>query len=118
MKRTRLPNERPSVTHEFVLGEHTFSITCGFDPESQQFLEVFIHGENVGTTVRGVLDSIAITISYNLQYGVPLSEIIRALVGSRFEPWGRTNNRVIPFASSPVDYIGQWLRLKYTNEVS
>jgi ribonucleoside-diphosphate reductase alpha chain len=48
-----------------------------------------------------------------MQYGVPLEDLARKLRNTRFEPYGRTNNRDIPWSTSLVDYIFRWLELKF-----
>jgi ribonucleoside-diphosphate reductase alpha chain len=59
------------------------------------------------------MDAVALLTSVSMQYGVPLEDITRKLRTTRFEPYGRTNNRDIPWATSLVDYIFRWLELKF-----
>jgi ribonucleoside-diphosphate reductase alpha chain len=66
-----------------------------------------------GSTLAGLLDAFAISISIALQYGVPLKELASKFIYMRFEPMGITNNQDIPMASSIIDYIFKYLSLKF-----
>jgi len=62
-----------------------------------------------GSTLSGVMDGLALTISIGLQYGVPLKIFVDKLLNTRFEPSGITANANIRFVSSVLDYIARWL---------
>jgi ribonucleoside-diphosphate reductase alpha chain len=62
-----------------------------------------------GSTLSGIMDGLALTISLGLQYGVPLKVFVDKLVNTRFEPSGITANPNIRFVSSVLDYIARWL---------
>jgi ribonucleoside-diphosphate reductase alpha chain len=62
-----------------------------------------------GSTLSGIMDAFALSVSVALQYGVPLRELVDKFVNSRFEPSGYTGNPRIRYAKSIVDYIGRWL---------
>jgi ribonucleoside-diphosphate reductase alpha chain len=62
-----------------------------------------------GSTLSGVMDGLALTISLGLQYGVPLKVFVDKLLNTRFEPSGITPNPNIRFVSSVLDYIARWL---------
>src|SRR2546425_13120451 len=62
-----------------------------------------------GSTLSGVMDGLALTISLGLQYGVPLKVFVDKLLNTRFEPSGITANPNIRFVSSVLDYIARWL---------
>jgi ribonucleoside-diphosphate reductase alpha chain len=62
-----------------------------------------------GSTLSGVMDGLALTISLGLQYGVPLKVFVDKLLNTRFEPSGITANANIRFATSVLDYIARWL---------
>lgn len=66
-----------------------------------------------GSTLSGVMDTLAISLSMNFQYGVPLESLCEKLVGTRFEPMGMTANKEIPIVRSVMDYLGRWLALKF-----
>ena len=66
-----------------------------------------------GSTLAGIMDAFAISVSYGLQYGVPLRAYIETLTNTRFEPAGMTDDPDIRFASSLVDYIFRRLAVQY-----
>jgi ribonucleoside-diphosphate reductase alpha chain len=59
------------------------------------------------------MDSFATAISLALQYGVPLEALVNKFSNAKFDPFGPTRNRNIPFAKSVVDYIFRWLGQKF-----
>jgi ribonucleoside-diphosphate reductase alpha chain len=110
--RRKLPDERMAITHKFRVGEQEGYMTVGlFDDGTPG--EVFINVNKQGSTVSGLMDTVAMLTSYALQYGVPISELAAKLKNSRFEPSGPTSNRQIPIATSIVDYVFRWLELKF-----
>jgi ribonucleoside-diphosphate reductase alpha chain len=66
-----------------------------------------------GSTLSGIMDAFALSVSISLQYGVPLRALVDKFVNSRFEPSGYTGNPQIRYAKSIVDYIGRWLGGKF-----
>ena len=72
----RCPSERTSVTHKFSVGGHEGYITVGMYPDSRPG-EIFIKMSKEGSTLSGVMDGLALTISLGLQYGVPLEGVRR-----------------------------------------
>jgi ribonucleoside-diphosphate reductase alpha chain len=66
-----------------------------------------------GSTLRGLLNSFATSISIALQYGVPLEKLVEKFSYMRFEPEGITQNPEIPFAKSMPDYIMRWLASRF-----
>src|SRR5215469_9868941 len=107
-QREKLPVERTSVTHKFSVGGHEGYITVGMYPDGRAG-EIFIKMSKEGSTLSGVMDGLALTLSIGLQYGVPLKVLVDKLVNTRFEPSGITANPNIRFATSVLDYIARWL---------
>jgi ribonucleoside-diphosphate reductase alpha chain len=107
-QREKMPEERPSVTHKFSVGGHEGYITVGMYPDGRPG-EIFIKMSKEGSTLSGVMDGLALTISLGLQYGVPLKAFVDKLLNTRFEPSGITANPNIRFVSSVLDYIARWL---------
>ena len=66
-----------------------------------------------GSTVSGLMDTLATTISVALQYGVPLRDLVNKFAHVRFEPSGFTGNQEIPIAKSLVDYVFRWLGSRF-----
>jgi len=113
--RRQLPPERPALTHKFAIGGHEGYITVGMFTDGLPG-EIFITMSKEGSTIRGLMDTIATSISLALQYGVPLQVLIDRFSHMRFEPSGFTGNPDIPIAKSIVDYIFRWLAIKYVRE--
>jgi ribonucleoside-diphosphate reductase alpha chain len=111
-KRRRLPDERHSITHKFSVGGQSGYITVGLYEDGTPG-EIFMFMQKTGSTLRGIMDVLGVSLSWNLQYGVPLEELIRKLTYVRFEPAGMTGNKEIPIAKSIFDYIGRWLAIKF-----
>jgi ribonucleoside-diphosphate reductase alpha chain len=107
-QREKMPVERASVTHKFSVGGHEGYITVGMYEDNRPG-EIFIKMSKEGSTLSGVMDGLALTISLGLQYGVPLKVFVDKLVNTRFEPSGITANPNIRFVSSVLDYIARWL---------
>ncbi|WP_322818254.1 vitamin B12-dependent ribonucleotide reductase [Tepidiforma sp.] len=110
--RRRLPDERQAITHKFRVGEQEGYMTVGLFEDGTPG-EVFINVSKQGSTVSGLMDTVAMLTSYALQYGVPLTELASKLKNTRFEPSGPTSNKEIPIATSIVDYVFRWLELKF-----
>jgi ribonucleoside-diphosphate reductase alpha chain len=110
--RHRLPEERASVTHKFSIAGHEGYITVGLYPTGQPG-EIFIKMAKEGSTVSGLMDAFATSISLALQHGVPLRVLCEKFAHTRFEPSGWTGNEQIGYAKSLMDYIFRWLNLRF-----
>ena len=110
--RRRLSEERSAITRKFVVGEQEGYFTVGLYEDGQPG-ELFLRLSKEGSTIGGLGDNFAISVSLNLQYGVPLDSLCDKFIGTRFEPAGRTNDPNIPFASSIIDYIFRWLKARF-----
>ena len=110
--RRRLPAERTAVTHKFDIAGHEGYITVGLYPDGQPG-EIFLKMAKEGSTVSGLMDSFATTVSVALQYGVPLKDLVNKFAHVRFEPSGFTGNQEIPIAKSIIDYIFRWLGSRF-----
>ncbi|MGI9072055.1 MAG: vitamin B12-dependent ribonucleotide reductase [Bryobacteraceae bacterium] len=110
--RRKLPDERQSVTHKFSIGGHEGYITVGLYEDGTPG-EVFISMAKEGSTISGLMDTLATSISYGLQYGVPLKFFVDKFSHVRFEPSGWTGNPQVPYAKSIIDYIFRWLGARF-----
>ncbi len=110
--RRRLPAERTAVTHKFEIAGHEGYITVGLYPDGQPG-EIFLKMAKEGSTVSGLMDTFATSVSLALQYGVPLRDLVNKFAHVRFEPSGFTGNQEIPIAKSIVDYIFRWLGSRF-----
>ncbi|MEX2247941.1 MAG: vitamin B12-dependent ribonucleotide reductase [Dehalococcoidia bacterium] len=115
--RRHLPDERRSVTHKFRVGEQEGYLTVGLYDDGAPG-EIFVNISKEGSTIRGLMDSVALLTSVALQYGVPLGNLVAKFRGVHFEPAGLTANPRIPTASSIVDYIFRWLEQRFLNTTS
>ena len=113
--RHRLPAERQALTHKFDIAGHEGYITVGLYPDGQPG-EIFLKMAKEGSTVSGLMDTLATTISVALQYGVPLRDLVNKFAHVRFEPSGFTGNQEIPIAKSIVDYIFRWLGSRFLTD--
>jgi ribonucleoside-diphosphate reductase alpha chain len=117
-RRRSLPDTRDSLTHKFKIEGHTGYITVGLYEDGTP-AEVFISMAKQGSTIYGMMESFGRAVSYALQYGVPLQDLVRNFSHMRFEPSGATSNPEIPFAQSIIDYLFRWLASKFltTDEI-
>jgi ribonucleoside-diphosphate reductase alpha chain len=113
--RRRLPAERQALTHKFDIAGHEGYVTVGLYPDGQPG-EIFMKMAKEGSTVSGLMDTLATTISVALQYGVPLKDLVNKFAHVRFEPSGFTGNSEIPIAKSIVDYIFRWLGSRFLSD--
>lgn len=113
--RYKLPNERTSFTHKFMIGGHKGYVTVGMYAD-QSPGEIFVRMAKEGSVISGLMDSFATSISIALQHGVPLHSLIERFKGTRFEPSGFTGNQEIPIATSIMDYLFRWLAIRFPSD--
>jgi ribonucleoside-diphosphate reductase alpha chain len=111
-RRRKLPQERMAIAHKFSVAGHEGYIHVGMYEDGTPG-EIFIKMSKEGSTLSGVMDTLALSLSLNLQYGVPLDILCEKLAHTRFEPMGMTTNKEIPMVKSMMDYLGRWLALKF-----
>ncbi len=114
--RTHLPDERPALTHKFSVGGHEAYMTIGLYPETKQPGELFLVAAKEGSTISGLLDTIATLVSMCLQSGMPLKTLVRKFKDTSFAPAGFTNTADIPVAKSIPDYIFRYLGTRFLNQ--
>jgi ribonucleoside-diphosphate reductase alpha chain len=114
--RRKMPRERESITHKFNIAGHEGYITAG-KYEDGTLGEIFLTDiGKEGSTMRGLMNAFATSISLGLQHGVPLETFVRKFSYMRFEPEGITRNPEIPFAKSLPDYIMRWLGSRFIED--
>ena len=111
-QRRKLPKTRPSQTISFRVGDAKGYITAGEYP-GDGMGELFVKIGKQGSTLSGLLDAFAISMSIGLQYGVPLEAYVAKFMNMRFEPAGMTDDDEIRFATSIVDFLARKLALEY-----
>jgi ribonucleoside-diphosphate reductase alpha chain len=110
--RQKLPRTRSAKTFEFRVADCKGFVTVG-EYDSGQPGEIFITVSKQGSTLAGIMDAFAKSISYGLQYGVPLRGYVEAFVNMKFEPAGMTDDPDVRFAGSIMDYLFRRLALEY-----
>ncbi len=110
--RQRMPRTRNSRTLSFRVADCHGYMTVG-EYEDGQPGEIFLTVAKQGSTLAGIMDALAISVSHGLQYGVPLRSYVEAFVNVRFEPAGITDDPQIRIATSLVDYIFRRLAMEY-----
>jgi ribonucleoside-diphosphate reductase alpha chain len=110
--RRRLPNARNARTIAFNVAGSKGYVTVG-EFEDGTPGEVFLKIAKQGSTLAGVMDALAVSVSYGLQYGVPLKSYVHGLTNMAFAPSGITDDPEIRTASSLVDYIFRRLAMTY-----
>jgi ribonucleoside-diphosphate reductase alpha chain len=111
-QRHRLPDERRAITHHFAIGGHEGYVTVGLY-EDGKVGELFIKMSKEGSTVSGLMDSFATAVSLALQHGVPLSMLCDKFSYTRFEPNGWSGNPEIGYATSLMDYLFRYIRVRF-----
>ena len=110
--RNRLPRRRQSRTFSFRVTDcHGFMTVGEYDDGRPG--EIFLTVAKQGSTLAGIMDSFAISVSHGLQHGVPLRSYVEAFTSMRFEPAGLTDDPELRIATSIVDYIFRRLALEY-----
>ena len=110
--RQKLPRSRRGRTFEFRVADCKGFATIGEYDDGRPG-EVFLTVSKQGSTLSGIMDAFAKSISYGLQYGVPLRAFVEAFTNMRFEPAGMTDDPDIRFATSIMDYLFRRLALEY-----
>ena len=110
--REKLPRSRASRTFEFRVADCKGFVTVGQYADGRPG-ELFIRVSKQGSTLAGIMDAFAISVSHGLQYGVPLRAFVAAFVGMRFEPAGMTDDPEVRIASSLIDYLFRRLAIEY-----
>lgn len=99
-----LPKRRNGKTYEFKVSDAKGFFTVG-EYEDGKPGELFIHVAKQGSTLSGLMDSFAISVSHGLQYGVPLKSYVKTMMSRSYAPSGITDDPQIRTATSITDYI-------------
>jgi ribonucleoside-diphosphate reductase alpha chain len=110
--RRRMPDTRVAINHKFEIAGHKGYLTVGMFEDGSPG-EIFIQMNKEGSTIGGLMDTVATLTSISLQYGVPLDSLVRKFAYQRFEPSGFTKNPDIRNATSITDYIFRWLGCQF-----
>ena len=111
-QRRRLPDDRTEVGRKFKVGDYEGYIHVGLFEDGTPG-DIFVDIAKEGTTLAGLMNSIMISVSLGLQYGVPLEVYVSKFSHMRFEPSGMTNDPDIRVAKSIVDYVFRWMGKRF-----
>jgi ribonucleoside-diphosphate reductase alpha chain len=117
-ERRRLPQTHKSLTHKFEISGHEGYLTIGLYDDGKPG-EIFVSMHKQGSTMRGLMDAWATSVSVNLQYGATVKDLFSKFRYQKFEPAGFVKNngggdidgqiKQIKTASSIVDYVAQFM---------
>jgi ribonucleoside-diphosphate reductase alpha chain len=110
--RERMPNKRRSMTNKFRVADLEGYFTVGEYDDGRPG-ELFISVSKQGSTLAGIMDAFAVSISLGLQHGVPLSTYVKKYTNYRFEPSGMTDDPELRIATSLMDYIFRRIAVDY-----
>ncbi|QQS65084.1 vitamin B12-dependent ribonucleotide reductase [Candidatus Saccharibacteria bacterium] len=102
--RRLLPKVRKSRTYRFEIADLEGYFTVG-EYEDGTPGELFVNVSKQGSTLSGLMDSFAVSVSQGLQYGVPLKRYVKSFRGTSFAPSGITDDPELRTASSITDYM-------------
>lgn len=110
--RRLLPRKRNSKTYKFKVADLKGFFTVG-EYEDGAPGELFVSVAKQGSTLSGMMDAFAVSVSHGLQYGVPLKAYVRTMMSTSYAPAGITDDPEIRTASSITDYIFRRLASDY-----
>ncbi|MEM4271579.1 MAG: vitamin B12-dependent ribonucleotide reductase [Candidatus Pacearchaeota archaeon] len=126
-ERKRMPQTRKSIVHKFDIGGHEGFLIVGLYDNGRPG-EIFISMHKQGSTIRGLMDAWATSVSLNLQYGATVNDLFNKFRYQKFEPSGFVRNvnggeldnkiKQIRIASSIVDYVAQFMLANFGEGVS
>lgn len=106
----KLPDDVEQLPrHKFRIGKTKCYLHVGVTPDRKRPVELFLRVSKSGSTMQGLLDSWAMSVSLALQRGTPLEQLVELHAGSRFEPYGPTSNKRVPICTSIPDYVVRYL---------
>lgn len=110
--RKNLPRTRTAKTFSFRVADSHGYMTVG-EYEDGSAGEIFVNVSKQGSTLRGIMDAFAISVSHGLQFGVPLKDYVKSFTSMSFAPSGITDDPEIRTATSLIDYIAKKLAKEY-----
>ena len=117
--RRKLPTTCFSKRHKFDLVGHEGYLHVGMYEDGKPG-EIFIGMSKEGSTIGGLMDAFATSISLNLQHGVELDSLVKKFKNQKFEPNGLVyeGHPDIKTAESIIDYIFQFMEKEFlSNEI-
>lgn len=117
-KRVKPVGIRPATVHKATINGLTLYITASYY-KGDGLAEIFATTGRQGSLVKGLLESLSITISKMLQYGIPAEDISTMYRGQKYEPNGFVaDHPYIKHVDSISDLISKIIDIElkdYTN---
>ena len=117
-ERIKPPQTRKSIIHKFNIAGNEGYLMVGLY-ENGKPCDLFVMIHKTGSTIRGLLDAWAMSVSMNLQYGTPVDDLFKKFRYQKFEPAGFVKTEIegdidkkmqkIRMATSIVDYVAQFM---------
>ena len=105
----RFPDSRSGLTRKIECGLDIY-LTVNPLPDGSGPGEVFVKLGKQGTTVSGLMNALAVTISAALQRGVPWNELRDKFLDSTFEPRTDEYTSLVDAVAKNIDEMMQELR--------
>ena len=113
--RIKMPDDVETIRHKVIIDGHDIFFHFGKYPDGT-LGEVFCSISKEGSTIRGLMDTLATILSFGLQYGIPAKVYVEKFLHSKFEPNGFTTNKKIPIAQSIIDYMMRYIAMNFLDE--
>lgn len=116
--RIKLPDRRPCITQKVKIIDpqgksQTFYLSFGYYPNGRVG-EIWLVASKQGTFLRGVLDTLARTVSLHIQRSTPLEEICKILNELEYPPEGTViGSEIVTYCKSISDWVAQELKAEY-----
>lgn len=104
-QRKKLPETRVGITQKAFVGSMEYYVTVNFYPDSDLPGEVFITIAKEGSTLSGLVDALAITISIALQHGVKWNTLGEKYLHTIFEPRDDKYSSLVDSISQTISEI-------------
>ncbi len=112
-RRRELPPRRRGYTQKAAVGGHRIYLRTG-EYADGALGEIQVSLPREGAALRGMMDSVAASVSLGLQHGVPLGEYVAAFTLTRFGPAGLVDGDAdVGHATSLLDYVFRNLAVNY-----
>ena len=112
-KRRRLPDRRAGYTQQSTIDGHEIFLRTG-EYIDGTLGEIFIDMHKEGAAFRSIVNAFATAVSFGLQHGVPLEDLVEEFLLRRFEPNGIVKDHPsIEMTTSIIDYVFRDLAIAY-----
>lgn len=118
-ERRRMPIDADSKRHKFEIGGQEGYVHAGIYPDGS-LGEIFLDISKQGSTLNGLLEAFATSVSIGLQHGVPKELYCEKFKDTRFDPSGfgptfPDPERRTRHFWSVLDYIFRWIEWRFNN---